>query len=171
MTSALRGSGAYIIEAARTYNINEVYLLAHAALESAWGCSALAQGSVSGYAGYRNFFGIGAYDLDPNNGGAALAKREGWSSVESALLGAAKWISNNYLNPTVSSAAVSGAQNTLYKMKWDVQRAVSEGSVWHQYATGRTWASGIASVMANCYSYLGVSMANTGLRFEVPVYK
>ncbi len=107
--SKLRGAGQYIIDAAKKWNVNEVYLLAHAALESAWGCSSLAQGTVGGYEGFFNFYGIGAYDLDPNNGGAALAKREGWNTVEKALDGAAGWISKNYVNPTVSSAKDSGA--------------------------------------------------------------
>lgn len=169
--SKLRGAGQYIIDAAKKWNVNEVYLLAHAALESAWGCSSLAQGTVGGYEGFFNFYGIGAYDLDPNNGGAALAKREGWNTVEKALDGAAGWISKNYVNPTVSSAKDSGAQNTLYKMKWDLQRAVSQGDVWHQYATSITWPVGIANVMSNYYSFSGLSMADTGLRFEIPLYR
>ncbi len=43
-TSKLRGMGSSFVTAAQTYGINEVYLLCHAALESAWGCSTLAQG-------------------------------------------------------------------------------------------------------------------------------
>lgn len=171
VTSNLRGTGAYFVAAAQKYNINEVYLLAHAAIESAWGCSALAQGTVKGYSGYMNFYGIGAYDIDPLNGGAALAKSKNWTTPERAIEGAAEWIAKNYVHPTVGSAKVSGQQNTLYKMKWDVQRAVSEGSVWHQYATSYTWHTGIASVMSNFYSYNGISLDKTGLRFDVPRYQ
>ncbi|MEG0376149.1 MAG: cell wall-binding repeat-containing protein, partial [Raoultibacter sp.] len=144
VTSKLRGTGVYFVAAAKMYNINEVYLVSHAAVESAWGCSTLAQGKVKGYEGYLNFYGIGAYDLDRYNGGAALAKSKGWTTPEKAIMGAAQWISNNYIHPTVPSAAVSGDQNTLWRMKWDVRRAAFDGTVWHQYATGRTLATGVA---------------------------
>ncbi len=166
--SNLRETGQYFIDAAKRYNVNEVYLLAHAAVESAWGCSKLAQGSVSGYQGYVNFYGIGAYDIDPNNGGAALAKQKGWSSPERAILGAAEWISKNYVN---SNNAQAGSQNTLYKMRWDVLRAEKGLDPWHQYATSLTWATGIANTMSSCYSYLGLNMAGTGLSFDVPAYR
>ncbi|MEG2615039.1 MAG: cell wall-binding repeat-containing protein [Raoultibacter sp.] len=168
--SKLRGSGASFIAAAKKYQINEVYLLAHAALESGWGCSALAQGTVKGYEGYLNFYGIGAYDLDPKNGGAALAKDQQWDTPEKAILGAARWISRNYIHPTVASATVSGPQNTLWQMKWDVRRAVAEGGVWHQYATSRTWATGIASVMNDFYRQSNHSFEETGLSFIVPAF-
>ena len=169
--SKLRGTGAYFIEAAKTYNVNEVYLLSHAVLESAWGCSRLAQGSVKGYEGYLNFYGIGAYDIDPYNGGAAMAKKYNWTDPKSAILGAASWLSRNYINPTVSSAAESGSQDTLWKMRWDAQRAATSGSVWHQYATSRTWATGIAALMADCYSRNGMAYDQCGLTFEVPSFK
>lgn len=177
----LVGLGSTFIKAAKTYNLNEVYLLSNAILESGWGTSQLASGYY--YAGgtidgkkypagtYYNFFGIGAYDNSALSGGRKMAIIQGWNSREKAVLGAAKWISNNYVNPTVASGAVSGKQNTLYKMKWDINRAVKEKAVWHQYATGREWATSIASVMGGCYSYNGISIEKTGLRFDYPVYK
>lgn len=178
----LAGTGAYFIEAAQTYGMNEVYLLSNAILESGWGKSQLAMGyyydgktKVNGKtypAGtYYNFFGIGAVDSGPLSGGRARAIMEGWNSPKKAILGAAKWISNNYHKPTVASGAVSGPQNTLYRMKWDVRRAAAGGGVWHQYATSRTWATGISSVMYDCYSYARVPMDKTGLVFDVPRYR
>ncbi len=169
VTSTMRGMGAVIIAAAEQYDINEIYLMSHAALESAWGCSQLSQGSIKGYEGYYNFFGIGAYDIDPNNGGAALAKKENWSSPAAAINGAARWISENYIGG--SSGSASGRQNTLYKMKWDVARAVSQSSVWHQYATATHWAVGIANVMNDYYSAHNLSMQDSKLVFEVPRYR
>ena len=163
VTSTLRGMGSTIIAASKKYNVNEIYLLSHAIIESAWGCSYLATGRVSGYSGYYNFFGIGAYDIDPNNGGAALAKKNGWNTPAKAIEGAAQWISSNYLNNEYD-------QNTLYKMRWNYAQAASEGAVWHQYATAPTWATGIASVMDNVYRYLGISQYDTGLKFLVPQY-
>ena len=171
VVSNMRGTGAAFVEAAKTYNINEVYLVCHAALESAWGCSKLAQGGVSGYEGYLNFYGIGAYDIDPYNGGAALAKKNDWSSPDAAILGAAKWISQNYVHPTVPSSQVSGAQNTLWRMRWDVRRAIAEGTAWHQYATAGHWATSIANLMSQFYVCQGIKTQDTGLRYEVPQFQ
>ena len=171
VVSNMRGTGAAFVEAAKTYNINEVYLVCHAALESAWGCSKLAQGGVSGYEGYLNFYGIGAYDIDPYNGGAALAQKNDWSSPDAAILGAAKWISQNYVHPTVPSSQVSGAQNTLWRMRWDVRRAIAEGAAWHQYATAGHWATSIANLMSQFYVCQGIKTQDTGLRYEVPQFQ
>ncbi len=179
-TSKLRNLGNAFIEAAKTYGVNETYLLAHAIWESAWGCSNLASGwtpksngsvSVNGVrypytAGttYYNFYGIGAVDDNAFDGGITLAVKEGWTSPTAAVLGAAKWISANYLNRS------SGAQNTLYLMKWDVPGAVASGSAWHEYCTGLdSWCVGIARLIGSCYSNAGWGFGNN-LRFNVPVY-
>lgn len=156
--STLLGQGAAFVAAAKKHGVNEVYLLSRAILESGWGTSALAQGEVTGYEGYYNFFGIGAYDIDPNNGGAALAKSKGWDTPAKAIDGAAEWISGNYLNNEYH-------QNTLYKMRWCVQ------NVYHQYATARDWACNIARVMGQVYDYIGYDAPRTGLTFLYPSYR
>ncbi|MEG0505744.1 MAG: hypothetical protein RR547_13935, partial [Raoultibacter sp.] len=130
----------------------------------------LAQGLVEGYEGYLNFYGIGAYDIDPYNGGAAKAKLHGWTTPEKAIMGAADWIRTNYVVPTVSSATVSGPQNTLYKMKWDIKGAIASGNPWHQYATGITWHGSIARIMNECYSEYGITPYNIGLHYDMPQY-
>ena len=180
-TSGLRNMGNAFINAARTYGINEAYLLAHAIWESAWGCSELASGwtanrngvvNVNGsqhayYKGttYYNYYGIGAYDSNALSGGRAMAVKEGWTTREKAILGAAKWIASNYLN------RASGQQNTLYLMKFDVPGAVRTGSIWHQYCTGgNAWVLGIARVMANCYAAAGKSLGDAPVTFSVPSY-
>ena len=170
----LAGMGSAFIEAAQTYGVNEVYLLSHAILESDWGRSQLAMGFdyEGGYidgsyypAGrYYNFFGIGAYDNSPLSGGRKMAVIQGWSTPRNAILGAAKWVSNNYV-------LGSWSQDSLYKMKWNVSQAANENTVWHQYATGRTWATGIANVMSDCYRFIGLEMATSGLLFDVPQYR
>ena len=159
----LAGHGQDFIDAAKKYNINEVYLLAHAILESGWGKSSLARGTMVDGVTYYNFYGIGAYDSDPEGGGSRTAGRYGWDSPRAAILGAAKWISSNYLSNVYN-------QNTLYKMKWNYNQAAREGTVWKQYATGREWATGIANVMARCYSYCGYDMSTSGLMFLYPQY-
>lgn len=183
VVSALRGTGEAFVEASKAYGVNEVYLVAHAALESAWGCSTLAQGydydgnTAVGSKGelfpagtYYNFYGIGAYDSSPLSGGRSMAVQQGWNSPEAAVKGAAKWLSANYINPTVSSASGSGQQNTLWKMKWDAKRAASSSSVWHQYATSVTWATGISEVMASFYRQANTQFECTGFKFVIPVF-
>ena len=182
-SSKLRGLGQTFIDAAKKYNVNEVYLVSHAALETAWGCSVLAQGwtfsdDIKDEQGnvlikatgktYYNFFGIGAYDNSPIDGGRLMAFKQGWDSPEAAVCGAAEWISKNYIH---SSDSNYGPQNTLYKMRHDVARAAAGQNPWHEYATSPAWATGIAGVMANCYSYMGLDMRHSGLTFEVPRFK
>lgn len=180
-TSGLRNRGADFIEAARTYGVNEAYLISHAIWESGWGCSELASGWTAEQDGvasinggsypykkgttYYNFYGIGAYDSNALSSGRAMAVKQGWTSPRLAILGAAKWISENYLRRS------SGAQNSLYLMKFDVPGAVSSGSIWHQYCTGgNSWVLGIARVMSNCYSSAGITFENTPVNFDVPIY-
>ena len=159
----LAGHGQDFIDAAKKYNINEVYLLSHAILETGWGKSKLARGTVIDGVTYYNFFGIGAYDSDPEGGGGRTAGQYGWDSPRAAILGSAKWISSNYHNNAYN-------QNTLYKMKWNYNQAARESTVWHQYATGIIWPSSCAKVMARCYSYCGLDMESSGLTFVVPQY-
>ena len=58
---SLSGQGKAVAYACKKYNLNEIYLIAHAFLESGYGTS-----YSSGRAGVYNYFGIGAYDWNPN---------------------------------------------------------------------------------------------------------
>lgn len=148
----LRGMGSVFIEAARDYNVSEVYLAAHACLESGNGTSQLACGvEVNGTTVY-NLFGINAYDANPLGGGSSKAYNEGWTSVESAIRGGAQWISRYY---------VDAGQNTLYKMLWN---PANPGS--HQYATDIGWAVKQAVSIEKIFSYFD----GASLSFDVPVY-
>ncbi len=179
ITSKLRGMGATIVQAAKDYNINEAYLLAHAIIESEWGCSPLSQGLLWNRdehewedCGYLNFFGIGAFDSDPENG-ASFGKYYGWSTPEAAIRGGAAWISKYYIH---SGNASSGDQNTLWKMAWDATAAQKYGNMSHahQYATSRTWAIGIARTMDNLYTrHMGryFDFDELGISVIVPVFK
>ena len=53
---------AAFAEGCKKYDINEIYLIAHALLESGNGTSNYASGRYGMY----NFFGIGAYDSNPD---------------------------------------------------------------------------------------------------------
>ena len=58
----LDGQGKAFAEACKKNNINEIYLIAHAFLESGYGTSNFANGRYGAY----NYFGIGAFDNDPD---------------------------------------------------------------------------------------------------------
>ena len=151
----MKGMGAAFIEAAKEYNVSEVYLVAHACLESGNGTSQLATGvEVNGTTVY-NLFGIGAYDANPVGNGSQRAYSQGWTSVEAAIKGGAKWISENYVNSS------DGRQNTLYKMLWNPENPGT-----HQYATDIGWAVKQAVSIEKIFS----SFTDATLSFDVPVY-
>ncbi len=54
---------------------------------------------------------------------------EKWFSVEEAIIGGAKWISDGYLNRTPVN------QNTLFKMRYNFPENMN-----HEYATDVAWA-------------------------------
>lgn len=125
----LKGHGKTFQQASREANINEIYLIAHALLETGNGSSKLATGiKVNGKTVY-NMFGIGAVDSDPERLGAKTAYEQGWFTVEDAIIGGAKWISSSYINNPYYK------QDTLYKMRWN---PLQPGT--HQYATDVAWA-------------------------------
>ena len=83
--SPLAGKGATFKEAEERYGVNALYLMAHSALESAWGRSQIARDK-------NNFFGIAAYDNSP------YLSAKSFDDVDKGILGAAKWIRENYID-------------------------------------------------------------------------
>lgn len=77
------GKGYVFIEAAKQSGLNPIYLFAHAACESDYGCSAIAR-----Y--HNNYFGIGAFDSNPN---AAYVMGD---NVDEGIISGAIWIRKNY---------------------------------------------------------------------------
>ncbi|MDD3223929.1 MAG: Ig-like domain-containing protein [Clostridium sp.] len=151
----LAGKGADFLAAAQQSNVNPVYLVSHALLETANGTSTLATGvSVNGRATY-NLFGIGAYDSNPITMGARYAYNQGWFSVNDAIYGGAKWISADYINNS------SYKQNTLYKMRWNPASPAN-----HQYATDVRWAY---NQIYNIKKLINM-VQNPVLQFDVPRY-
>lgn len=151
---------------AKDYSVNEVYLIAHAILETGHGTSTLAQGVYVDKTGMPlrdsagklltsssnlppdavkvyNMYGIAAVDRSPLNGGARYAFQQGWTSPEKAIYGGAKWISDNYINNATHK------QDTIYKMRWNPQNPGT-----HQYATDIGWATKQANRMEQLYSII-----------------
>ncbi len=155
----LAGRGAAFINAAKQHNVNEVYLMAHAFLETGNGTSALAKGQLYNGKMVYNMFGIGAYDSCPNTCGAQKAFEQGWFTPEAAIIGGAKFISETYIYSKYN-------QDTIYKMRWNPEFAAKNGYATHQYATDIGWAAKQAVTIENIYKKLN----SYTLKFDIPKY-
>ena len=116
--SPFNGQGQVFIEAQKQSGLDARYILAHAALESAWGTSRIART-------YHNYFGINAYDSNPDN-----AKKSSNRNLQAGIINGAVWIKEHYYNR---------GQKTLYAMNHD-----SNG---HNYASDKAWGDKIANIM------------------------
>jgi len=120
---ALNGKGSIFLKASEANDINPIYLISHALLESQNGRSELAK--------HNNFFGLGAIDGHALKGGAKFANQQGWSSADLGIMGGAKVISQKWIN------SAAGSQDTLYSMRWNPMNPGKNP----QYATDIDWAS------------------------------
>lgn len=151
----LEGKGEYFVIAANKYNVNEIYLMAHANLETGNGTSKLATGYVYNGTVVYNMYGIGAVDSNPVQKGAEYAYKMGWTTPEAAIVEGAKWISESYINRQ------GNRQNTLYKMRWNPDKPGT-----HQYATDVAWATKQAKMIQGIYS----KYTDANLIFDFPTY-
>lgn len=149
-----KNKGAQFVEAAKKYNIDPIYLVAHTLLETGMGQSRLAQGLPYNGVTVYNFFGIGAVDSNPIGGGTSLAYKKGWTSIDNTIEGSAKWLADNYIH------SPKYHQNTLYKMRFNYEIRS------HQYATDVGWAYKISNYM----NELSFMYEDAELLFELPVY-
>ena len=160
----LSGKGNAFLEGAKKYNVNVMYLLSHARLETGNGTSTLSNGvlvtEVDGVPVeprvVYNMYGVGAIDSDPLRGGSEYAYKQGWFTPELAIAEGASWISKNYINSTKYN------QNTLYKMRWNMS---STSIGWHQYASDIAWAEKQARIMAPYLEKCGVAF-----EFDIPTF-
>ncbi|MEC0282007.1 GW dipeptide domain-containing protein [Terribacillus saccharophilus] len=153
----LEGMGAAFITAGKNAGINEIYLVAHALLETGNGTSALAKGKTVNGKTYHNMYGVGAYDQCAETCGFNKAIAEDWDSVEAAIIGGAEFIGDGYIN---------NGLNTLYKMRWNPNAMATTGTWGKQYATDIRWAYNQVSSMYNLYNSLGITNPN----LLIPVY-
>ncbi|SBA12064.1 mannosyl-glycoprotein endo-beta-N-acetylglucosaminidase [Staphylococcus aureus] len=144
----LDGQGKAFAEACKKNNINEIYLIAHAFLESGYGTSNFANGRYGAY----NYFGIGAFDNDPDYA-MTFAKNKGWTSPAKAIMGGASFVRKDYINK---------GQNTLYRIRWNPKNPAT-----HQYATAIEWCQHQASTIAKLYKQIGLK----GIYFTRDKYK
>ncbi|MBV2698063.1 N-acetylglucosaminidase [Staphylococcus aureus] len=122
--------------------VNVIYLVSHALVETGNGKSELAKGIKDGKKRYYNFFGIGAFDSSAVRSGKSYAEKEQWTSPDKAILGGAKFIRNEYFENN---------QLNLYQMRWN-----PENPAQHQYASDIRWADKIAKLMDKSYKQFGI---------------
>ena len=127
--SKLAGKGATFKAAEQRYGVNALYLVAHSALESAWGRSKIAKDK-------NNFFGISAYDDSPYTSATKF------DNVDSGILGAARWINSRYLHNSGYPANGAYLGNKA-------------GGMNVNYATAPYWGESIASIMFSANERLG----------------
>ncbi|MFP7409978.1 N-acetylglucosaminidase [Aeromonas veronii] len=151
----LEGKGSIFISAAKKYNVSEVYLVSHASLETGRGTSSFARGKNFNGVKVYNMYGINVRDDKPSLG-TEYAYKNGWDSIDKAIDGGAKWISNNFVNHHKYK------QNTLYKMRWN---PASPGE--HQYASDVLWAKHQIPNMKKRFDVF----PNAILHVDIPVYE
>nr|WP_279390696.1 phage tail tape measure protein [Staphylococcus sp. NRL 21/187] len=132
--TGMAGLGSVFMRAGKASGLDPRYLVAHAAVETGWGASAM---SGRGDVNHGNWFGVGAFDNNPNNG----------FNYGLGIVGGAKWIRDNFYNR---------GQRTVYRMRHN-------GGV-HQYATAGNWDTMIAGIMENSANYFatGGLIKNSG---------
>ncbi|TCT19886.1 beta-N-acetylglucosaminidase [Melghiribacillus thermohalophilus] len=168
----LAGQGEAFVQAGRDYQINELYLIAHAVHETGNGSSVLAQGVEVGRNSDNelelvtdsnrehlrnikttyNMYGIHAFDRCPVECGAKKAYVEGWFTPAKAIIGGAKFIREDWIDV---------GQDTLYKMRWNPENPGK-----HQYATHIMWAELQTTRIAEYYKLIN----NYVLFFDIPRY-
>ena len=104
-----------------------------------------------------NLYGIKAYDNAPQLGGFSYAYYQGWTSVDKAIQGAAKYVSNNYIHHGTYK------QNTLYKIRY----SPSLQDLGHQYASDPAYAQSIGKLMN---TYQSVYSSTSGFIYDTPVF-
>lgn len=118
--SPFKGQGKIFLDAAAKSGLDPRYIVAHAAVESAWGTSKICKDK-------NNYFGIGAFDSSPYKSAYSFG-----SGIAAGVIGGAEWISKNYYNGKYN-------QKSLYTMRNHKS---------HGYATDPSWDSTIAQIMA-----------------------
>lgn len=158
-----------IHDAGKAANVNPNVLAAMIIQEQGWkGTSGLISGTYSGYAGYYNFFNIGAWTTSTMNSiqrGLWYAKGENegktsyarpWTTPYKSILGGAQYYSNNY---------VSKNQDSYYSKKFNVYNGAGNVGV-HQYMTNVAGAASEGGIVKKAYA----GNSNYPVVFEIPVF-
>lgn len=146
-----------IMEAAKQAGVSPYILASKIRQEIGVSVTNMVSGTYSGYEGYYNFFNIGASGGDSGTvliNGLSRAKSEGWDTRSKAIIGGAKFLSNNY---------ISRGQDTYYYQDFNVHKP---NELWHQYAQAIHDANSKGKLMADSY----INETDFALTFKIPVY-
>lgn len=136
--------------------------------EQGWSGSSLVSGTYKGYAGYYNFFNIGAYTTSSMNAvqrGLWYAKGSGtgaksysrpWNTPYKSILGGAQFYEEEYL---------SNNQTSYYSKKFNVYNGLSNVAG-HQYMTSVSAAANEGGIVKRAYA----GNDNYPIVFEIPVF-
>ncbi len=143
---------SFFTQAGKSLRVNTYYLLARAVLESGHGTSSLSKGK-EGTDGklYYNFYGIKAYDKNPENG-AVYAEQRCWDSPLRSIVEGANWIADQY---------IQRGQNTPYFFRYYPYRD-------HLYMSDLAAPKKDAENLYKCY--VGADKLESALHFVIPVF-
>lgn len=149
---------SWFVSAGAKYGISPVSLAARARQETGGGSIAESGYTIGGVT-YYNPFNIGAYtSSNPVLLGMQYAKKQGWSSKQTAINGAASFLASGYIN---------NKQNTIYLERFNVANGASKVAT-HQYMTNIMAPYSEALSTKNAYATYGIT--NEALVFLIPVY-
>ena len=155
--TAYGGSYAKVLmEAGKQNGVNPYILASKIRQEIGTKETAMVSGKHPGYEGYYNFYNIGASGSDNAvlTNGLLRAKSEGWTTRSAAIIGGAKFLSNNYVNK---------GQDTYYLQDFNIHNT---NELWHQYAQAIHDARNKGASLANNYR----NQSEFELIFKIPVF-
>ena len=175
-----KGQGQAFVNAAKKYGMDPIYLLSQSILETNHGHSNFANGitidsiqhitknkegkiikitneKLSKPVTVYNFFGIGAYNSDPNYA-LTYAYNHGWFTPADAIEGGAKMLHDDYLYNEVK-------QVTPYEIRYING---TNDQMWHQYSSDIQYAQTLGELIKQ-YSYLYNS--NDTFTFGIPKFQ
>ena len=175
-----KGQGQAFVNAAKKYGMDPIYLLSQSILETNHGHSNFANGitidsiqhitknkegkiikitneKLSKPVTVYNFFGIGAYNSDPNYA-LTYAYNHGWFTPADAIEGGAKMLHDDYLYNEVK-------QVTPYEIRYING---TNDQMWHHYSSDIQYAQTLGELIKQ-YSYLYNS--NDTFTFGIPKFQ
>ena len=156
-----------IVNASKSANVSALHVSSRMLQEVGSSGSASSSGNSftycgQTYSGYYNFFNIGAYATDCATNiqnGLYYAKNQGWDTPYKAIVGGAKFLTNNY---------ISINQDTIYYEKFDV--STGNGNYTHQYQQNLTAPISEGGTTYNGYYNSLKSYLDSAITFVIPIY-
>lgn len=151
----------------REANVSPFHMASRIYQEQGQGTSPLISGTYvapdgTSYAGYYNYFNIGASGTTSQQvieNGLKYAKEHNWNSAYFSIQGGAKFLAGNY---------ISRGQDTLYLQKYNVNPKSASAVYTHQYMQNISAPTTEAQSIRNLYR--SADALNSPFVFKIPVY-